>query len=86
AFVAKFRGDGLIIATPTGSTAYSLAAGGPILHPSMNVIVLSPICPHTLTNRPIVVPDNVVIKAQLFSGGQEVILTIDGQDAVPLFD
>ena len=86
AFVAKFRGDGLIIATPTGSTAYSLAAGGPILHPSMNVILLSPICPHTLTNRPIVVPDNVVIKAQLFSGGQEVILTIDGQDAVPLFD
>jgi len=86
AFVAHFRGDGLIVATPTGSTAYSLAAGGPILHPSMHVLVLSPICPHTLTNRPIVVPDNVVIKAQLLSGGQEVILTIDGQDAVPLFD
>lgn len=86
ALVAHFRGDGLIVATPTGSTAYSLAAGGPILHPSMNGLVLSPICPHTLTNRPIVVPDNVVIKAQVFSRGQEVILTIDGQDAIPLFD
>jgi len=85
-FVTKYRGDGLIISTPTGSTAYSLAAGGPILQPTTNVLVLSPICPHTLTNRPIVVPDSVVIKTQLLSKGQEVTLTIDGQEAVPLFD
>ncbi len=85
-FVAKYRGDGLIISTPTGSTAYSLAAGGPIIQPTTNVLVLSPICPHTLTNRPIVVPDSVVIKTQLLSKGQEVTLTIDGQEAVPLFD
>jgi len=85
-FVAKYRGDGLIIATPTGSTAYSLAAGGPIIQPTTNVLVLSPICPHTLTNRPIVVPDSAVIKTQLLSKGQEVTLTIDGQEAVPLFD
>jgi len=85
-FVAKYRGDGLIISTPTGSTAYSLAAGGPILQPTTNVLVLSPICPHTLTNRPIVVPDSVVIKTQVLSKGQEVTLTIDGQEAIPLFD
>ncbi|MBN2208775.1 MAG: NAD(+)/NADH kinase [Candidatus Coatesbacteria bacterium] len=85
-FVAKYRGDGLIISTPTGSTAYSLAAGGPIIQPTTNVLVLSPICPHTLTNRPIVVPDSAIIKTQLESRGQEVTLTIDGQEAVPLFD
>ena len=85
-FVAKYRGDGLIVSTPTGSTAYSLAAGGPIIQPTTNVLVLSPICPHTLTNRPIVVPDSAVIKTQLESRGQEVTLTIDGQEAIPLFD
>ena len=85
-FVTKYRGDGLIISTPTGSTAYSLAAGGPILQPTTNVLVLSPICPHTLTNRPIVVPDSVLIKNQLLSRGQEVSLTIDGQEVIPLFD
>lgn len=85
-FVAKHRADGLIISTPTGSTAYSLAAGGPILYPSLSVLVLSPICPHTLTNRPIVVPDDVQIKTILHSKGQEVTLTIDGQEALSLID
>ncbi|MBN1594132.1 MAG: NAD(+)/NADH kinase [Candidatus Coatesbacteria bacterium] len=85
-FVARYRGDGLIISTPTGSTAYSLAAGGPILQPKTSVLVLSPICPHTLTNRPIVVPDNVQIRNQLLSKVQEVSLTIDGQEVVHLFD
>lgn len=85
-FVAKYKGDGLIISTPTGSTAYSLAAGGPILHPSLSLFVIAPICPHTLTNRPIVLPDNVVIKTQLYCKGQEVSLTIDGQEVIPLFD
>ncbi|MCD6326579.1 NAD(+)/NADH kinase [bacterium] len=85
-FVTKYRGDGLIISTPTGSTAYSLAAGGPVLHPGSGVIVLSPICPHTLTVRPIVVPDDVTVKVRLYSKGQEVNLTIDGQEAIHLLD
>ena len=78
-FVNSFRADGLIVSTPTGSTAYSLSAGGPILYPSMNALVLTPICPFTLTNRPIVVPDDAVIEIKLTNENQGVVLTLDGQ-------
>jgi NAD+ kinase len=77
--VNDFRADGLIIATPTGSTAYNLSAGGPIVFPSMNAIVLTPICPFTLSNRPIVVPDTAVIELKLKTANEEVALTLDGQ-------
>ncbi len=78
-FVNSFRADGLIIATPTGSTAYSLSAGGPIIYPSMNAMVLTPICPFTLTNRPIVVPDTAEISLRLKNESDGVVLTLDGQ-------
>jgi NAD+ kinase len=78
-YVATFKADGLIVSSPTGSTAYALSAGGPILYPTLNSIVLAPICPHTLTNRPIVLPDNVVIDIVLRSQNEDVFLTIDGQ-------
>jgi NAD+ kinase len=83
-FVNDFRADGLIVATPTGSTAYNLSAGGPIIFPSMNAIVLTPICPFTLTNRPIVVPDTSVIELSLKSGSEDVILSLDGQTALEM--
>jgi NAD+ kinase len=78
-FVNAFRADGLIVATPTGSTAYSLSAGGPIVYPSMNAIVLTPICPFTLTNRPIIMPDNAEIELKLKNENEGVVLTLDGQ-------
>jgi NAD+ kinase len=78
-YVATFKADGLIVSTPTGSTAYALSAGGPILYPTLNSIVMAPICPHTLTNRPIVLPDNVIIDIVLRSQNEDVFLTIDGQ-------
>ncbi len=78
-YVNSFRADGLIVATPTGSTAYNLSAGGPIVYPSMNAIVLTPICPFTLTNRPIVVPDEDEIVLKLKSETEGVMLTLDGQ-------
>ncbi len=78
-FVNSFRADGLIVATPTGSTAYSLSAGGPIIYPSMNAMVLTPICPFTLTNRPIVVPDTAEISLRLKNQSDGVVLTLDGQ-------
>ena len=83
-FVNSFRADGLIVATPTGSTAYNLSAGGPIVYPSMNAVVLTPICPFTLTNRPIVVPDDAMIELKLELGNEGVILTLDGQIGYPL--
>ncbi|MEZ5429560.1 MAG: NAD(+)/NADH kinase [Pyrinomonadaceae bacterium] len=78
-FVNSFRADGLIISTPTGSTAYNLSAGGPIVYPSMNALVLTPICPFTLTNRPIVVPDSAEINLRLKNESDGVVLTLDGQ-------
>jgi len=79
-FLTTFRADGLIISTPTGSTAYNLSAGGPILYPTSESFVLTPICPFTLTNRPIIVPDSAVIDIKMGKESEEtVILTFDGQ-------
>ena len=78
-FVNAFRADGLIISTPTGSTAYNLSAGGPVIFPSMNAVVITPICPFTLSNRPIVVPDDARIELLLKTDQEEVTLTLDGQ-------
>ncbi len=83
-FVNSFRADGLIVATPTGSTAYNLSAGGPIIFPSMNAIVLTPICPFTLTNRPIVIPDTAEIELKLLDENEGVVLTLDGQIGYPM--
>lgn len=83
-FLTSYRGDGLIVSTPTGSTAYNLSAGGPILHPALNTIILTPICPFTLTNRPIILGDDSVIDIRLGSKVSEVWLTYDGQVGYPL--
>ena len=83
-FVNSFRADGLIVATPTGSTAYNLSAGGPIIYPSMNAIVLTPICPFTLTNRPIVVPDTSEIELTVKNENEGVILSLDGQTGLEI--
>ncbi len=82
--LATFKSDGLIFSTPTGSTAYNLSAGGPIVYPSLHCIIITPICSHTLTNRPIVIPDDAVIRTTLRTKDQEVILTLDGQQGFPL--
>ncbi|MEL7059440.1 MAG: NAD(+)/NADH kinase [Acidobacteriota bacterium] len=78
--MANYRSDGLIISTPNGSTAYNLSAGGPIIYPTLPVAVLTPICPHSLTFRPIVVPDSEAIEVHLVTRRQKVFLTVDGQD------
>ena len=83
-FVNSFRADGMILATPTGSTAYSLSAGGPIVHPSMSAILLTPICPHTLSNRPVVVPVDSVIGLSFPQADGDVMLTVDGQVQINL--
>lgn len=83
-FVNTFRADGLIVSTPTGSTAYNLSAGGPIIYPSMNAVVLTPICPFTLTNRPIVMPDNARIELTLDNENEGVVLSLDGQTGYPM--
>ena len=84
-FVAVIRADGAIVSTPTGSTAYSLAAGGPVLHPNLAAMILTPICPHTLTYRPVVLSDDVTISLTLRGEPGEVYATFDGQSSVPLY-
>lgn len=83
-FVNSFRADGMILATPTGSTAYSLSAGGPIVHPGMSAILLTPICPHTLSNRPVVVPGESLVDLIFPQSDNDVMLTVDGQVEVNL--
>ncbi|MGO9377952.1 MAG: NAD(+)/NADH kinase [Dissulfurispiraceae bacterium] len=83
-YVTTYRADGLIISTPTGSTAYNLAAGGPILYPTLSSIIVAPICPHMLTNRPVVLPDNSDITIALKTETESVYLTVDGQVGIPL--
>lgn len=83
-FVCAYKVDGLIVATPTGSTAYSLSAGGPIIFPSVAAFCLTPICPHTLTNRPVIVPESSVIRVVCLADDDEAFLTIDGQVGEPL--
>lgn len=84
--ITRYRADGLIVATPTGSTAYTLAAGGPIVTPEVRAMVVTPICPHTLTNRPVVVPATAHIMVRLGSPAEHLLLTLDGQWASPLSD
>ena len=81
-FVASYRADGLIVATPTGSTAYNMAAGGPIVVPGQAAMALTPICAHALTNRPLVIGANAIIRFELGAGARGVVLTVDGQWAV----
>jgi len=81
-FVCRYRADGLIIATPTGSTAYSLSAGGPIVHPAVESLIVTPICPHTLTDRPVVIGDNCSIEMRLRGQAESVYLTLDGQKGI----
>ena len=85
-FVAEFKADGLIVASPTGSTAYNLAAGGPIVHPVVEALVITPIAPHTLTNRPIIVPASSDVRIQPISNcdDNQIIVSFDGQSGIPL--
>lgn len=83
-FVCRYRADGLIVSTPTGSTAYSLSAGGPIVHPSVESFVITPICPHMLSDRPLVIRDSSAIEMKLSGNTESVFLTLDGQRGIPL--
>jgi NAD+ kinase len=83
-FVFSYKADGVIIATPTGSTAYSLAAGGPIMMPSVGAFVVTPVCPHSLTHRPLVVTDKAEVELLVQSGHEEAFLSIDGQVGMPV--
>jgi NAD+ kinase len=83
-FVSNYKADGVIVATPTGSTAYSLAAGGPILTPSVDAFVITPVSPHALTNRPLLVPDRSEIVIEVKQPQEEAYLTVDGQEGGPL--
>ncbi|WP_028844385.1 NAD(+)/NADH kinase [Thermodesulfovibrio thiophilus] len=83
-YVSTIKADGIIISTPTGSTAYNLSAGGPILFPTLKGLVFTPICPHTLSVRPVVLPDNFIIDLVISSNVKDIFLTIDGQIGFPL--
>src|SRR5262252_5566162 len=83
-FVFQYKADGVIIATPTGSTAYSLAAGGPVLMPSVDAFVVTPVCPHSLTHRPLVVTQNSQIELRIETGEEQAFLSIDGQVGLPV--
>lgn len=83
-YVCSYRGDGLILSTPTGSTAYSLSAGGPIVFPTVAAFSLTPICPHTLTNRPVIVPDSEMVSFSVRAPDNDVFLNVDGQQAIAL--
>jgi NAD+ kinase len=83
-YVTTYKADGLILSTPTGSTAYSLAAGGPIVYPNVAAFIVTPICPHTLTNRPLVIPDSVKIEIDFQAEDNAVFLTLDGQVGIEL--
>jgi NAD+ kinase len=82
--LTTYRADGVIVATPTGSTAYSLSVGGPIVEPTVQVLLLSPISPHTLSNRPVVLRPDAVVRIAIAAGQQDVVLTVDGQEGIPL--
>lgn len=86
AFVSSYRADGMIVATPTGSTAYSLSAGGPVLMPTVKALVITPVAPHSLTHRPLVVPDSVEIEILLRSESEVAYLSLDGQPGLDLSD
>lgn len=83
-FLTTYNADGLIVSTPTGSTAYSLSAGGPIVHPAVRGIILTPICPFTLTNRPLIIPDSASIKIMLEEKSSDIMLTFDGQSGLEI--
>jgi NAD+ kinase len=84
-WLTTYRADGLIVSTPTGSTAYSMAAGGPIIHPNLHALILTPICPYTLSHRPIVLPDTAHIRVTLQTSDEDVRVTLDGQIGVELY-
>jgi NAD+ kinase len=83
-YVTTYKADGLILSTPTGSTAYSLAADGPIVYPTVEAFIVTPICPHTLTNRPLVIPDSALIEVDFKAEDDAVFLTLDGQVGIEL--
>jgi NAD+ kinase len=83
-FVCRYRADGLIVSSPTGSTAYSLSAGGPIVHPAVESFVITPICPHMLSDRPLVIQDSSLIEVRLNGHTESVYLTLDGQRGIPM--
>jgi NAD+ kinase len=83
-FVLQYKADGVIVATPTGSTAYSLAAGGPVLMPAVDAFVITPVCPHALTHRPLVIRDSVEVQILVKSDEEQAFLTIDGQVGIPV--
>ena len=83
-YLTTFKADGLIVATPTGSTAYSLGAGGPVVHPDVPGIIITPICAFTLTNRPLIIPDSIKIKLKLDKKATDIMLTFDGQEGLEI--